>query len=102
LTGQATTADTSLVVPALLSWHESHKAVRDAVRDVTRLPGHVLCADDHRRLLETLARSEIRGKSAHDALIGATAASAGYALLTRDQRASRIYQAAGASAVHLP
>lgn len=36
------TADTSVVVPALADWHEHHAVARDAIPDVTRLPGHVL------------------------------------------------------------
>jgi predicted nucleic acid-binding protein len=36
------TADTSVVVPALTSWHESHDIARRAISDVSRLPGHVV------------------------------------------------------------
>lgn len=39
---QLITADTSVVVPALVSWHEKHQTARDAVAGVSRLPGHVL------------------------------------------------------------
>jgi len=36
------TADTSLVVPSLLDWHEHHAVALEAVEDVHRLPGHVI------------------------------------------------------------
>ncbi len=36
------TCDTSLLVPALLSWHPGHAAARKALSDVDRLPAHVL------------------------------------------------------------
>ncbi len=36
------TADTSVVVPALADWHPEHKRSLELVRDVRRLPGHVL------------------------------------------------------------
>jgi predicted nucleic acid-binding protein len=36
------TVDTSVVVPALASWHESHDVARTACRSVRRLPAHVL------------------------------------------------------------
>lgn len=34
--------DTSVLVPALLSWHPDHERARDAVRGVTVVPSHVL------------------------------------------------------------
>ncbi|WP_322767396.1 PIN domain-containing protein [Frankia sp. Cr1] len=37
-----TTADTSVVVPALADWHPEHKRSLDLVRNVRQLPGHVL------------------------------------------------------------
>lgn len=36
------TADTSVVVPALTSWHESHDVARRAVSVVSRLPAQVV------------------------------------------------------------
>lgn len=36
------TADTSVVVPALLDWHDHHKIARPAIAGVDRLAGHVL------------------------------------------------------------
>lgn len=36
------TADTSVVVPALLDWHDHHSLTRPATEDVDRLPAHVL------------------------------------------------------------
>jgi predicted nucleic acid-binding protein len=35
------TADTSVVVPALTSWHESHEVARRAISMVGQLPAHV-------------------------------------------------------------
>jgi predicted nucleic acid-binding protein len=37
-----TTADTSVVVPALADWHPLHDRASVAVRDVRQLPAHVL------------------------------------------------------------
>lgn len=37
------TADTSVVIPALASWHERHGDARRAVKEITALPAHVLC-----------------------------------------------------------
>jgi predicted nucleic acid-binding protein len=48
-------------------------------------------------LLETLARSRITGGRVYDALIGATAATAGVTLLTADRRALPTYVAVGAA-----
>lgn len=36
------TADTSVVVPALIQWHEAHAMALSALRGVTALPAHVL------------------------------------------------------------
>ncbi len=36
------TADTSVVVPGLGTWHEAHGVCAPALRGVTRLPAHVL------------------------------------------------------------
>lgn len=36
------TADTSVVVPSLLEWHDHHEIARPAVAEVRRLPAHVL------------------------------------------------------------
>jgi predicted nucleic acid-binding protein len=36
------TADTSVVVPALLDWHEHHEIAHPATDGVTQLPTHVL------------------------------------------------------------
>lgn len=35
------TVDTSVVIPALASWHEAHQVAREACRAVTQLPAHV-------------------------------------------------------------
>ncbi|MGH8775172.1 MAG: PIN domain-containing protein [Jiangellaceae bacterium] len=37
-----TTVDTSVVIPALASWHEAHTTARRACREVTCLPAHTL------------------------------------------------------------
>jgi predicted nucleic acid-binding protein len=37
-----TTADTSVVVPALASWHTAHEAAAAATEGITRLPSHVV------------------------------------------------------------
>jgi predicted nucleic acid-binding protein len=34
--------DTSVLVPALVSWHPAHQHVRDLLMDVTVIPAHVL------------------------------------------------------------
>jgi predicted nucleic acid-binding protein len=36
------TADTSVVVPSLLAWHELHARAATALKDVRRLPAHAL------------------------------------------------------------
>lgn len=36
------TADTSVVVPSLLDWHDHHAIARPATRDVRCLPAHLL------------------------------------------------------------
>ena len=38
------TADTSVVIPALALWHESHQIARKACRAVKRLPAHAMLA----------------------------------------------------------
>lgn len=48
------------------------------------------------RLLATVARSGLSGGNIYDALIGATAAYAGAILITRDRRASNVYELVGA------
>lgn len=40
--GSAITADTSVVIPALLDWHDQHSTARPATVGVDSLPGHVL------------------------------------------------------------
>jgi predicted nucleic acid-binding protein len=55
----------------------------------------VLPARAHRDLLDESLRLQIRGGAIYDALIAATARGAGATLLTRDQRARRIYEVMG-------
>lgn len=52
------TADTSVVVAAMSAWHEHHDIASGAVREVDRLPAHVLleCASVLTRLPGGLAR----------------------------------------------
>jgi hypothetical protein len=45
-----------------------------------------------RSVVAKLAQAEVVGGAAYDALIGLTAAAHGHTLLTRDQRALRVYQ----------
>lgn len=42
MTAGRVTADSSVVVPALSDWHENHARSRDAMREVERLPAHVI------------------------------------------------------------
>ena len=51
--------------------------------------------DDHRHLVETAATRRLVGGSIYDALIAWTAKRAGATLLTRDRRASRVYETVG-------
>jgi predicted nucleic acid-binding protein len=53
----------------------------------------ILGAKAHKRLLDDSLRLEITGGAIYDALIAATARSAGATLLTRDERALRTYEA---------
>jgi predicted nucleic acid-binding protein len=61
----------------------------------------VLGASARGRLVHRLAELELTGGAAYDALIGATAAAHAVPLLTLDQRAARVYERVGASAVAL-
>ena len=123
-------ADSSVVVAALLDWHEAHEASRQAAQGavipahalaetysvLTRLPlplapadaARLLAAafDDarvispsrrvHLELPATCAAAEIAGGGVYDALIALTAVEHGATLLSRDQRAARIYERVGA------
>lgn len=53
--------------------------------------------DDHRYLVETAATRRLAGGAIYDALIAWTAKRAGATLLTRDRRASRVYETVGVS-----
>jgi predicted nucleic acid-binding protein len=126
-----TAVDTSVVVPALLTWHEHHGACRQAARG-TAIPAHALLesysvmtrlpsphrvagavaaellrswfsgpkvltapAKVQREVVERLAKAGYEGGSVYDGLVGLTAAAAGHRLLTRDQRALRLYDDLG-------
>lgn len=75
-------APTPQVVSALREWFPS-----DAL---------ALSPSDHSTLVETVERRALRGGQVYDALVGATAASAGYTLLSRDRRAEPTYRAVDA------
>lgn len=123
--------DTSVVVPALLTWHEHHDRCQDAAVDahvpahvvleaysvMTRLPAphrissqdawqvlgsrfshdDVLPASDdlQRRVVTMVSAVGVDGGATYDAVIGLTAAEHGATLLSRDVRASRIYEVLG-------
>ncbi len=124
--------DTSVVVAAFASWHESHETARRAIRGkprlfthvaietfavLTRLPpphraspkvaveflsahfpgqAEVLAADEHMELLRSAPTAGISGGAIYDALVAATAKSAGLTLLTLDRRALPTYERVGA------
>lgn len=64
------TADTSVVVPALLDWHEHHDVAAPAISEVRRLPGHVL-AEAYSVLTRLPHGLSLRGDEAADLLISA-------------------------------
>lgn len=125
-----TTCDSSVLVAALVSWHPDSEASRDAVRDVRKVPAHVLIetfsvltrmegglrpeaaaeaiaaigweavAPDPAgtaAMLHRLTASGTHGGAVYDALIAETARQHDLALVTRDVRARRTYEAIGAS-----
>lgn len=71
--------------------------VVDFLRDRFRQPLLSLPASDHLGLLEEASAKGITGGALYDALIAATAKRAGATLLTRDERATRTYDALGAT-----
>jgi predicted nucleic acid-binding protein len=123
--------DTSVVVAAFASWHESHapalavldrqpglpvQAALETYSVLTRLPAPhraapavveaflrqnfeanmlALAPDRFPSLLSELARLEIVGGAAYDALIAVTAREFGRVLVTLDARAKRTYDLLG-------
>ena len=121
--------DSSVVVAALLGWHDAHEAAHRAAAGnaipahallesyavLTRLPApHRIAPADAEMLLAgwfppervllpsarlttgivaRFARAGVSGGACYDALVGLTASGHGLALLTRDQRAARTYDA---------
>lgn len=132
------TADSSLVVAAFASWHESHEAARraldgglrliehcalEAYSVLTRLPpphrsaGEVvrdflemrfpdpylsLSARAYKEFIRRLPDHDVTGGAAYDALVAATAAASGAALVTCDRRALPLYERFGVRAEILP
>jgi len=126
------TADTSIVVPALLAWHDGHARAAAALKGVRCLPAHALAESfsvlsrlpapnglrpsqaqilldrafpdepltlspsGHYGVILRLAKAEVGGGRAYDAIIGATAAEADVLLLTADRRAMSTYGLVGA------
>jgi toxin FitB len=70
-------------------------AVLDAMVDAAGLAPIVLPAEEHRRLVSTLAAHGVRGGAVYDGLVGATARHHDLELLTRDRRARTTYEALG-------
>lgn len=70
--------------------------VVDFLRDRFRQPLLSLPASDHLDLMEEASAKGITGGALYDALIAATTKRAGAILLTRDERATRTYDALGA------
>jgi predicted nucleic acid-binding protein len=71
------------------------QAARDLLGASCTEPPLTLDGDAHAALLERLADAGISGGAAYDALIGITAAHHDALLLTRDDRAVRVYAALG-------
>jgi len=61
---QRLTADTSVVVPSLLAWHEMHARAASAVKDVRCLPAHAL-AESFAVLSRLPAPRALRPSMAH-------------------------------------
>jgi predicted nucleic acid-binding protein len=129
--------DTSVVVAAFASWHESHEqalaalgrqprlvgqVALEAYSVLTRLPAPhraapsvvsdflttnfrepvlVLSPEAYGELISELARADIAGGAAYDALVAATARQAGATLLTLDQRARPTYDRLGISVEYI-
>lgn len=131
------TADTSVIVPSLLGWHELHVRAALASREVNRVPAHafvesfsvltrlpapralrpilaeqamlaafpgtplLLSAEGYLAVIRRLASAELGGGRIYDAIVGATAAEAGFRLLTADRRATATYALVGVTCIVL-
>ena len=73
----------------------SRVVARDYLSRAFAGPLLTLPAEEHARLLDVAAVSDLRGGAVYDALIGATARHAGATLITLDRRATRAYEAVG-------
>ena len=66
---RAETCDTSVLVPAVVSWHPAHAECRKALTDVTVIPGHVLL-ETYSVLTRLPAPHRLGPKDAADLLTG--------------------------------
>jgi predicted nucleic acid-binding protein len=71
------------------------RVVRDYLRHAFEPQLLTLDGDVHQRLLERAADAGITGGRIYDAVVAATAREAGATLLTRDRRATRVYELLG-------
>jgi predicted nucleic acid-binding protein len=86
-----TAVDTSVVVAAFASWHAGHASAVAALARRPRVPAHVLVASHYADLLKHAVAAGMTGGAVYDALIAATVKQSGGVLLTRDVRASTVY-----------
>jgi hypothetical protein len=79
------TADTSVIVPSLLRWHEQLL--------FQAFPGQplLLSSEGYRAVIRRLADTNLGGGRMYDAIVGAAAAEAAARLLTADRRAVATY-----------
>lgn len=71
--------------------------VDDFLRERFTEPLLCLSSEGHRDLIAAMAKSRVHGGAIYDGLIGMTAAEHDLTLVTLDTRASRTYEAVGAS-----
>src|SRR6266480_58812 len=112
-------ADTSSVIAAFASWHESHEVARRALNDGLRLVEHCalethcvlarfpqpflrLGARAYKVFIFGLPDHGVTGGAAYDALVAATAAGCGAELVTCDRRALPIHERYGVRTRLLP
>lgn len=100
-------ADSSVLVPAIVSDHEAHDLAFVAAQQVDPAQAHLgvdsyrghlltLAADELVAALEQIASARVVGGAVYDALIALTTVAHGASLLTRDRRAGLLYQRLGA------